>query len=218
MRLVFLGPPGAGKGTYAKILAERERIPHISTGDILRAEMKASSALGKEARSFVESGRLVPDDLIVRMVRERLTKSDCAPGFILDGFPRTAAQAEALSGMLAQIRQALDVVIYFKAREETVVSRLSGRRVCNQCGSIYNIPNLPPKQDGLCDLCSSVLVIRKDDEPETVRARLRVYERETAPLIEYYRTSGLLREVSADLGVEKLDEEIGRLLEASGMR
>jgi len=218
MKLVFLGPPGAGKGTYAKILAEREQIPHISTGDILRAEMKTGTPLGREAKSFIESGKLVPDALILKMVRGRLAQDDCEKGFILDGFPRTVAQAEAFQTMAKEVGRELDVVFYFKTSEEKVLYRLSGRRTCGQCGAIYHVHNRAPKQAGVCDNCGSKLVIRKDDEPETVKNRLLVYENETAPLIQYYEANGLLREISGDLEVEPLDQEVEKLLAASKIR
>ncbi len=218
MKLVFLGPPGAGKGTYAKILAERERIPHISTGDILRGEIKTGTKLGQEAKSFIESGKLVPDELIIKMVKGRLSQDDCREGFILDGFPRTVAQAEALQGMAREIRRELDVVFYFKTSEKKVLFRLSGRRTCGQCGAIYHVHNRPSKKEGICDACGGKLVVRKDDEPATVKNRLVVYEKETAPLIQYYQASGLLREISGDLEVGPLDQEVERLLSASGIR
>ncbi len=216
MKLVFLGPPGAGKGTYAKVLAGRYELAHISTGDILRAEMKGETPLGKEAKSFIESGALVPDELIIKMMGERLLQSDCDKGFILDGFPRTLAQGEGLETMAREINRPIDEVIYFNATEETVVARLSGRRVCGDCGAIYHIKNMPPKRDGICDKCGSHnLIIRKDDEPKTIKNRLKVYEKETAPLIAFYKNSGLLKEVSADQEVDGLDSEIEKLLAAA---
>jgi adenylate kinase len=219
MKLVFLGPPGAGKGTYAKILAVRENLAHISTGDILRSEMKRETPLGKEAKSFVESGKLVPDDLVVRMMKARLSQSDCAKGYILDGFPRTVVQADAFQKMAREIHQEVDLVVYFKISEATVVARLGGRKTCSNCGAIYHTVNRPPKKEGVCDTCGQAkLVIRKDDEPGTVRKRLKVYEEETAPLVRYYEKLGLLREISADLEVEGLDEEVQKLLATSGMK
>jgi adenylate kinase len=216
MKLVFLGPPGAGKGTYAKVLSARENLPHISTGDILRAEMKADSDLGKEAKDFIESGKLVPDDLIIKMVRERLSQSDCANGFILDGFPRTVAQAEGLAPMSKEINRELDAVIYFKTSEEVVLFRLGGRRVCGSCGAIYHAVNRPPKKEGVCDDCGSdQVIIRKDDQPDTIKNRLKVYEAETAPLISFYESTGLLKEVDGNLEVEALDGQVKELLAAS---
>jgi adenylate kinase len=217
MKLVFLGPPGAGKGTYAKVLSVRENLPHISTGDILRGEMKAGSDLGKEAKSFIESGKLVPDDLIIKMVRERLSQDDCEKGFLLDGFPRTVAQAEGLAPMSKEINRELDAVIYFKTSEEVVLFRLGGRRVCGNCGAIYHALNRPPKVEGICDDCGSdQVIIRKDDEPTTIKNRLKVYDEETAPLISFYESTGLLKEVNGDLEVEALDGQVKELLATSG--
>lgn len=208
MKLVFLGPPGAGKGTYAKILSAKKHLAHISTGDILRSEMKAGTKLGLEAKSFVESGKLVPDSLVLAMARERLSQKDCDKGYILDGFPRTVAQAEGFEKMSKEINRTIDAVINFDISEETVLFRLGGRRTCSGCGAIYHVQNIPSKKEGVCDKCGAPLIVRKDDEPSTIKNRLKVYEAETAPLIEFYRSRGLLTDISADLEVKGLDAEV----------
>ncbi len=193
MRLIFLGPPGAGKGTLAALAGKEIGVPHISTGDIFRDAIKRETELGKQVKQIVGRGDLVPDELTVSLVRERLTQKDTAKGFIFDGFPRTIPQAEALEKF-----QALDAVVNFKISDEDVVKRLSGRRVCKVCGSIYNIDNLPPKKEGVCDTCGGALYIRDDDKIESIRNRLEVYKNQTEPLIRFYEDRKLLRNVSSN--------------------
>ena len=207
-RIVLLGPPGAGKGTHAKILSERYEIPHISTGDLLRSQIYGRTALGKRAKSFIDSGKLVPDDLVVDMVKERLQEPDAANGFILDGFPRTVEQAKALDEMLRKRKTPLNLVLEFNTSEKVIIDRLSGRRTCSNCNANYHIRNIPPKREGICDVCRKPLVQRKDDEPETIRERLKVYEDQTEPLVEFYKKRNILRAVNGNLEVEPLQEEL----------
>lgn len=193
MRLVLLGAPGAGKGTLAKQLSAALGVVHISTGDIFREEVAAGSDLGRKAKSYMDRGELVPDEVVIGMVQQRLSRPDCKPGFILDGFPRTVPQAEALDAFLREHQMPLDAVLDIEVPEETVVRRLSGRRVCRTCGAIYHVENKPPKREGVCDLDQGELYQRDDDQPEAIRRRLRVYQEATAPLAAYYREQGLLR-------------------------
>jgi adenylate kinase len=197
MRAVLLGPPGAGKGTQAVRLVEKYNVPQISTGDIFRANIKAGTELGKKAQEYTNSGRLVPDELVVDLVKDRLQQEDCANGYLLDGFPRTIYQAEQLDKYLAEQGQKLDAVINFEVDSEELISRLTGRRMCKACGAGYHIKNMPPKVEGVCDKCGGELEQRKDDNRETAENRLKVYEESTAPLIEYYSNSGLLNNFDA---------------------
>ncbi|MDE1820587.1 MAG: adenylate kinase [Euryarchaeota archaeon] len=197
MHLAFLGPPGAGKGTQAKLLAKELRIPHLSTGDMLRAAVKARTPLGLEAEGTMKAGKLVPDALVLGLLRERLQEPDAHPGCLLDGFPRTVAQAESLRDLVP-----LERVIYFEIPESELLPRLTERRSCPTCGAIYNLRSHPPKAPGKCDREGSELVQRPDDREEAVRTRLAVYHRETAPVLDYYRKSGLLRTLRADGSVE----------------
>ncbi len=198
MRLIFLGAPGAGKGTYAAQLSQKLGIPAISTGDILRANVKAETALGREARAFMDRGALVPDDLVIRMLAERMQAEDVRRGFILDGFPRTLAQADALGRLLQERSLSLTAVVNIEVPNDVIIRRLTGRRMCPTCGANYNVnTNLKPKTDGLCDRDGTPLIIRSDDNEETIRQRLQVYETQTAALVEYYRNAGLLRSVPA---------------------
>jgi adenylate kinase len=214
-RLVFLGPPGAGKGTHAKILSEKQGLAHISTGDLLRSQIRENTALGQRAKSFIEKGALVPDQLIIDMMASRLEAMDVRTGFILDGFPRTLEQAQALDALLKEKRMALDGVINFKTSEGVVIDRLSGRRACTQCGANYHIRNIPPQQAGVCDECGSALVQRKDDQESTVRERLKVYHEQTALLIDFYRSRNLLRDVEGDHDIEVLGSELLKALVVS---
>jgi len=207
VRLVMLGPPGAGKGTQAKRLAERRGIPHISTGDILRSAVAAGTKLGKEARRFMDDGGLVPDSVMIGLVEERLLQPDARGGFILDGFPRTVAQAEALDGFLAERGMPLDAVVQISVPRDELVGRLGGRRTCGDCGTMYQAaPAMGP--DARCDACGGPLIQREDDRTETIARRMSVYERETEPLVGHYRAEGLLREVK---GTGSRDEVFGRI-------
>ena len=209
MRLILLGPPGAGKGTQAKRLIERYGIPQISTGDILRAAVREGTELGKKAKQYMDAGQLVPDEVVIGIIRERLKEADCAKGFILDGFPRTVPQAEALKSVLAELGQALDHVVSIEVPDEDLVERLTGRRTCRKCGAMYHVKFTPPKQEGVCDKCGGELYQRDDDKEETIRARLKVYHDQTAPLVEFYNEEGLLRRID---GVGSVDEIYGRIL------
>jgi len=195
VRIVLIGPPGAGKGTQARMLQDQFDIPQISTGDLLREAIKEGTLLGKQARSYMDAGELVPDQLVTAMVAERLERKDCAKGFLLDGFPRTIAQAEALAENLAQRKQGLDCALSIEAPKQQLIDRLSGRWVCRSCSAMYHERFSPPKQPGRCDRCAGELYQRSDDKLETVVARLEVYERSTAPLIAFYEKNGLLRAV-----------------------
>lgn len=208
LRTILLGPPGAGKGTHAKILSELHQVPHISTGDLLRSQIQEGSPLGKRAKTFIDKGQLVPDELVVEMVRARLESSDARNGFILDGFPRTVEQAKALDEMLTGRQIGINLVLEFNTSERVIVERLSGRRTCTKCGANYHIRNIPPAHDGICDACGHALAQRKDDKPETIRKRLNVYRDETTPLIQFYEKRGLLRVVNGDLEIEPLQEEL----------
>ncbi|HEY8414917.1 MAG TPA: adenylate kinase, partial [Thermaerobacter sp.] len=191
MRWIFLGPPGAGKGTQAARLAERAGVPQISTGDMLRAAVRAGTPLGLEAKRYMDAGQLVPDDVTIAIVRERLAQDDCRRGFLLDGFPRTVPQAEGLAAALEELGVGLDGVLYFDVPDEVVVERLSGRRVCPECQATYHVRFDPPREAGRCDRCGAALVQRHDDREETVRERLAVYRRQTEPLVDYYHRAGL---------------------------
>jgi len=213
MRLVFLGPPGAGKGTQAEKLCRDMNWAHISTGDLLREAVAEKTELGRKAAQFMDSGRLVPDDLVVALVAERLEKKDAARGFVLDGFPRTVRQAEMLEETLDRLGMKLDLVLYFATDTEVVMQRLSGRRICRSCGANYHVTNIPPKVEGVCDRCGSELYQRADDRVETIGKRLAVYEEETAPLIRFYRQRGLLGETSGNLDVEEGQKAIRARIE-----
>lgn len=197
MRVIFLGPPGAGKGTQAAKIREKYEVAHISTGDILRANVKEGTELGRKAKEFMNAGKLVPDEVIIGMMRDRLQEPDCANGFILDGFPRTVPQAEALDQLLADLNLELDASVLFNVDDEVVVERLSGRRMCRKCGTIYHATFHPTKVEGVCDTCGGEIYQRDDDREEVIRNRLSVYHDQTAPLIDYYREKGLLKDVDA---------------------
>ena len=198
MRVAFLGPPGAGKGTQARDLAQEWGALHLATGDMLREAVAAGSPLGREAKSYMDQGALVPDDVIIRMMAERLGAADAGRGFILDGFPRTIAQAEALARLLKDLGQTVDTVVYFDVSEPELLRRLTGRRVCRTCGHSYHVTSNPPKRAGVCDACGGELYQRDDDGEATVRNRLEVYRRQTAPLLDYYRQRNLLVTVSGE--------------------
>lgn len=213
MNIILLGPPGAGKGTQAKKIALRYGIPHISTGDMLREAVAAGTELGKKVKEIIEKGLLVPDDLMVAIVEDRLKKPDSAKGFILDGFPRTVRQAESLSVILSNLGKKLDAVILIDAPEEIVVERISSRRVCPSCGKVYNLLTIKPKNDMLCDDCNAGLILRDDDKPATVRERYRVYMEKTAPVINYYSETGSLITIDGSLDIDAVTEEIFKNLE-----
>ena len=213
MRIVLLGPPGAGKGTQAKVLSERLKVRHISTGDMLREAVKKQSDLGREALGYMKKGALVPEDIIIAIIDEALQKPDASQNFVLDGFPRTEVQAQALDELLTKRKTPLDMVVYLNTSPDVSVSRLSGRRVCESCGINYHVTNIPPKVEGVCDSCQSKLVQRPDDQKETILNRLDVYKEQTTPLIDYYRTRDILRECSGDLDVEALFKELNSLFE-----
>ena len=198
MRIAFLGPPGAGKGTQARDLAQEWGVLHLATGDMLREAVAAQSPLGREAKGYMDQGALVPDDVIIRMMGERLGRADARRGFILDGFPRTIAQAEALAKLLKDLAQTLDTVVYFDVSEPELLRRLTGRRVCRTCGTSYHLTSNPPKRGGVCDNCGGELHQRDDDAEATVRKRLQVYQRQTAPLLDYYRQRSMLTTVAGE--------------------
>ena len=208
MRAVLLGPPGAGKGTQAVRLVEKYGVPQISTGDIFRKNIKEGTELGKKAQEYTNSGRLVPDELVVDLVADRLQQEDCANGYLLDGFPRTIAQAEAFDKFLEEHSQKLDAVINFEVGYEALMERLTGRRLCKDCGASYHIKNMPPKKEGVCDKCGGELIQRKDDTRETAEKRIEVYEESTAPLIDYYKASGALKNFNAEKDPKEVFKEI----------
>ena len=209
MNIIFLGAPGAGKGTQAEIISDRLSIPQISTGNILREALKSGTENGLKAKAFIEAGQLVPDEIVIGILQDRIAQEDCANGFILDGFPRTIAQAEALDSMGI----AIDRVIDIEVADEAIERRLSGRRVCEACGSSYHMDHKKPAVDGVCDKCSGTLVQRKDDKPETVRERLKVYHEQTEPLKEYYKKKGTLREVNGSAEIAAITAEALAFLE-----
>lgn len=211
MRLVLLGPPGAGKGTHAKVLSKEYNIPHISTGDILRETVKAKTPIGLKAKVFMDKGELVPDDVVIEMVAQRVAKSDCEKGFMLDGFPRTAAQAEALDTTLTKLNRPVDLVLYFRTSVATIIQRLSGRRVCRNCGENYHVKNIPPKVAGKCDKCGGELYQRDDDKEETVLNRIKVYEKTVPEIVNYYENKGVLRTVSGDFDVDEAHDYLSGL-------
>ncbi|MFQ5882611.1 MAG: adenylate kinase [Candidatus Methylomirabilales bacterium] len=216
MRLILLGPPGAGKGTQAKMLTERYGIPQISTGDILRAALASGTPLGREAKTFMDRGVLVPDEVVIGIVRDRLAAPDCQRGYLLDGFPRTVAQAEALTLMLKELWAELPIVVSLEVQEEEVVRRLSGRRTCRGCGEVFHVEFHPPRESEICDRCGGSLIQREDDRKETIRRRLRVYREQTEPLIAYYQTQGLLKTVNGLGEMGEIFARISGILEGRG--
>lgn len=207
MKIIMLGAPGAGKGTQAKRIAGKYQIPHISTGDIFRANIKNGTKLGKEASTYMDQGLLVPDDLVVDLVVDRIRQEDCKNGYVLDGFPRTIPQAEALDSSLAALDESIDFAINVEVPDENIIKRMAGRRACLTCGATYHLEHIPTKIEGICDNCGSELVLREDDKPETVKKRLDVYHEQTQPLIDYYNKKGILAEVdgTADMDIVFLD-------------
>ena len=213
MKIIMLGAPGAGKGTQAKKIAEKYGIPHISTGDIFRANIKNQTELGRKAKSYMDQGALVPDELTLELIMDRFTNDDCKNGYVLDGFPRTIPQAEALTKALADKQDAVDFAINVDVPDEAIVSRMSGRRACLACGGTYHIKFNPTKVEGICDACGGELVLRNDDKPETVQKRLDVYHEQTQPLIDYYQTQNILKEVDGTLALEEVFQAIIAILE-----
>lgn len=214
MKIIMLGAPGAGKGTQAKKIAAKYGIPHISTGDIFRANIKNGTELGKKAKVYMDQGLLVPDELVVELVVDRFKESDCQNGYVLDGFPRTIPQAEALDEALAKNSDAVEFAINIDVEDEEIVRRMSGRRACVSCGATYNIEAVPPKKEGICDICGANLILRDDDKPETVIKRLDVYHEQTQPLIDYYQAKGILTSIDGKIGLENVFNEIVKLVEA----
>jgi adenylate kinase len=213
MKIIMLGAPGAGKGTQARMLAEKYSIPHISTGDIFRANIKNGTELGKKAKAFIDAGALVPDELTIDLVMDRISSEDCAKGFILDGFPRTINQAKKLTEALSKGSGEIDWAIDVEVPDDEIVSRMSGRRICSSCGSSYHVVNIPPKKENVCDECGAELYTREDDKEETVRKRLAVYHEKTQPLIKYYRELGKV--ISID-GTKEMEAVFNAIVEKLG--
>ena len=212
MKIIMLGAPGAGKGTQAKMIAEKYGVPHVSTGDIFRANIKNGTELGMEAKKYMDQGLLVPDELTVRILLDRVAQKDCKNGYVLDGFPRTIPQAEVLDGALTELGDKIDYAIDVNVPDENIVRRMSGRRACLTCGATYHIEHIPPRQEGICDKCGSELVLRDDDKPETVKNRLAVYHEQTQPLIDFYEKKGVLRTVDGTLPMEEVFAAITGIL------
>ncbi len=213
MRIIMLGAPGAGKGTQAIKIAEKYAISHISTGDIFRANIKNETELGQKAKTYIDQGLLVPDELVVDLVVDRVNKADCENGYVLDGFPRTIPQAEALDEALAKRDEAIDYAINVEVPDENIVRRMSGRRACVECGATYHVVYAPTKKENVCDTCQGTLMLRDDDKPETVQKRLNVYHEQTQPLINYYTTKGNLVEVDGTMDIEDV---FGKIVEVLG--
>ena len=214
MKIIMLGAPGAGKGTQAKKIADKYQIPHISTGDIFRANIKNGTELGKKAKTYMDQGLLVPDELVVDLVVDRLAQDDCKNGCVLDGFPRTIPQAESLDAALAAKGEAIDYAIDVDVPDENIISRMSGRRACVGCGSTYHIVYAPTKAEGICDRCGEKLILRDDDQPETVKKRLTVYHAQTQPLIDYYTKKNVLKSVDGTKDMEEVFRAIVEILGA----
>ncbi len=212
MKIIMLGAPGAGKGTQAKMIAEKYQIPHISTGDIFRANIKNGTELGMEARTYMDKGELVPDELTVRILLDRVAQPDCEKGYVLDGFPRTIPQAEVLDQELTKRNEKIDHAINVEVPDENIVRRMSGRRACVSCGATYHIVHIPPKKEGLCDKCGNELILRDDDKEETVMNRLGVYHDQTQPLIEYYNAKGVLCSVDGTIDMMDVFKKITDIL------
>ena len=213
MKIIMLGAPGAGKGTQAKKIAEAYRIPHISTGDIFRANLKEGTELGLKAKTYMDKGELVPDELTCDLVVDRISKDDAANGYVLDGFPRTIPQADALTNALKARGEQIDFAIDVNVPDENIIHRMSGRRACVGCGATYHTEFAPPKKEGICDTCGKELILRDDDKPETVANRLRVYHEQTQPLIEYYTAANVLYTVDGTQDIDKVFEDIKKILD-----
>ncbi|HQU30582.1 MAG: adenylate kinase [Planctomycetia bacterium] len=213
MRIVFLGPPGAGKGTQAETLSKEKKLPHISSGNLLRESVENDTETGKKAQQHINKGQLVPDQIVVDIIRERILKNDCKNGFILDGFPRTLSQAIVLDGMLKDLGNKIDIVFYFAISKESIVLRLSGRRICAICGANYHVKYVPSLKDGICDKCGGKLYQRTDDKLETVLERIKVYHEQTEDLINYYKKNGILKEIESESNVESITENILKVID-----
>jgi len=214
MRIILIGPPGGGKGTQAKNLVAEYNIPQVSTGDILREAVQNQTELGQKAKQYMDSGELVPDEIILGMMKNTLQGSECENGFVLDGFPRTIPQAEGLDNLLAALEMHLDAVIAIEVKNATIIDRLTSRRSCKNCGAVYNLKENPPQQEGLCDKCGGELYQREDDKPETIQNRLEVYRKQTQPLIDFYREKGLLTEVNGNQDIQAVWQDIKSVVEA----
>ncbi len=214
MKIIMLGAPGAGKGTQAKRIAEKYGIPHISTGDIFRANIKGGTELGMKAKAFMDQGQLVPDEITIGMLLDRIHEADCVNGYVLDGFPRTIPQAESLTKALAEMGEAIDYAINVDVPDSAIVSRMGGRRACVNCGATYHVEFNAPKQEGVCDVCGEKLILREDDKPETVQNRLTVYHEQTQPLIDYYQKAGVLAEVDGTQAMDQVFTDIVSVLGA----
>lgn len=213
MKIIMLGAPGAGKGTQAKMIAEKYGIPHVSTGDIFRANIKNGTELGMEAKKYMDEGKLVPDELTVKILLDRVAQADCANGYVLDGFPRTIPQAEVLDQALTELNDAIDFAINVDVPDENIINRMSGRRACLACGATYHIKHVPPKTEGICDRCGKELVLRDDDKPETVKNRLNVYHEQTQPLIDFYTEKNVLKTVDGTVDMMDVFQAIKGILD-----
>lgn len=213
MNMIFLGLPGAGKGTQAKKVSSKYNIPHIATGDIFRNAIKNETPLGKKAKSFIDQGELVPDEVTIGIVRNRLKEDDCKDGFILDGFPRTINQAEALNEIMEELNTKLDLALYIKVPEKELIKRLSGRRVCEDCGATYHVEFNPPEKEGICDKCGGNLIQRSDDTEETVKNRIEVNKKKTEKLIEFYDDKGILQTIESSGGIEEVFKKVTSVIE-----
>lgn len=212
MKLIMLGAPGAGKGTQAKLIADTYGLPHVSTGDIFRMNIKNGTQLGMEAKTYMDQGLLVPDELTVRILLDRVGQDDCKNGYVLDGFPRTIPQAEVLEDALTKLGDQIDFAINVEVPDENIIRRMGGRRACLSCGATYHIEHVPPKKEGICDVCGQELVLRDDDKPETVKNRLRVYQEQTQPLIDFYTKKGVLRTVDGTQDMQDVFSAIKEIL------
>ena len=212
MKIIMLGAPGAGKGTQAKMIAEKYSIPHISTGDIFRANIKGGTELGMEAKKYMDQGQLVPDELTVKILLDRVAQDDCKNGYVLDGFPRTIPQAEVLDEALTKLGESIDFAIDVNVPDENIINRMGGRRACVTCGATYHLVHIPPKQEGICDKCGAELILRDDDKPETVKKRLDVYHAQTQPLIDYYTAKNILHTVDGTVDMMDVFAAITKLL------
>ena len=218
MKIIMLGAPGAGKGTQAKMIADKYGIPHVSTGDIFRANLKEGTELGLKAKEYMDKGELVPDELTVSILLDRVAKDDCKNGYVLDGFPRTIPQAEVLEKELDKLGDKIDLAIDVEVPDENIIKRMGGRRACVKCGATYHIEHVPPKKEGICDTCGSELILRDDDKPETVSNRLSVYHAQTQPLIDFYNERGVLKEVDGTKDMMDVFADIVSIIGLAGSR